>query len=144
MNRIPVEKSGERATVRRKRRSKQFLGDLLSSTSRPALRMASFSLFGYGSLTFKPPPFPFTSRTGFILNHARRFAQRSHDHRGTPAAYGLVSTLVDAAEWEEYTEDEPIELRPTRCYGTIFTFDDASSDFESEVWRYLDHREKVS
>lgn len=93
MNRISVEKSGERASER----EKQFGRQLLSST-----RMASFSVFGYGSLIFKPPPFPFTRRDGWIVNYSRRFAQRSHDHRGTEAAYGLVSTLVDDAEWEEY------------------------------------------
>lgn len=43
------------------------------------------SVFGYGSLIFKPPPFKnIISEAGYIKNYVRRFAQDSHDHRGTP------------------------------------------------------------
>lgn len=47
------------------------------------LQMAK-AIFGYGSLIFKPPPFAgLTSEAGYIKDHVRRFAQKSHDHRGT-------------------------------------------------------------
>lgn len=42
------------------------------------------AVFGYGSLIFKPPPFAnLTSEAGYIQGFVRRFAQDSHDHRGT-------------------------------------------------------------
>lgn len=47
------------------------------------------AIFGYGSLIFKPPPFEgLTSEPGYIKDHVRRFAQWSHDHRGTPERPG--------------------------------------------------------
>lgn len=47
------------------------------------------SVFAYGSLLFKPPPFDgLTSVPGYIKGHVRRFAQDSHDHRGTPERPG--------------------------------------------------------
>ena len=61
---------------------------------------SSYSVFGYGSLIFKPPPFPYTEKAGKTYGYVRRFAQNSHDHRGTPAAPGLVATLVKEEEWD--------------------------------------------
>ncbi|KAK4046886.1 hypothetical protein OIV83_005782 [Microbotryomycetes sp. JL201] len=67
----------------------------------------------YGSLIFKPPPFPtITSEPGYIKGYVRRFAQKSHDHRGT--------------------EDNPGRGRVYRI----------PEDDGEEIWAYLDHREK--
>jgi len=62
------------------------------------------AIFGYGSLIFKPPPFPsLTSEPGYIKGFVRRFAQHSHDHRGTeehPGRGELKSTLSVRLERE--------------------------------------------
>lgn len=46
------------------------------------------AVFGYGSLIFKPPPHGLESKAGYIKGFVRRFAQKSHDHRGTPERPG--------------------------------------------------------
>ena len=51
-------------------------------------------IFGYGSLCWKTE-FPHVEKcTGRVRGLTRYFAQRSQDHRGTPAAPGLVATVV--------------------------------------------------
>lgn len=53
------------------------------------------AVFAYGSLLFKPPPFKgLTSEPGYIKGHVRRFAQSSHDHRGTPEQPGRGELLA--------------------------------------------------
>ena len=49
-------------------------------------------IFGYGSLCWKADFVHAETRVGFVRGWRRFFAQRSADHRGTPAAPGLVAT----------------------------------------------------
>lgn len=78
-------------------------------------------LFGYGSLIFKAD-FPYLDRKpASIRDHARRFWQGSHDHRGTPALPGRVVTLAPQAG--------------ATCFGMAYLI-------RPDVFDYLDHREK--
>jgi cation transport regulator ChaC len=54
-------------------------------------------IFGYGSLVFRPSFASLEKRRAYIAGFTRRFWQGSPDHRGVPAAPGLVATLVRAA-----------------------------------------------
>ena len=58
----------------------KFCPPLAVADSIPQMTTA---VFGYGSLIFKPPPYDLSSQAGYIKNYVRRFAQASHDHRGT-------------------------------------------------------------
>mmetsp|Transcript_2604 Transcript_2604/g.5719 ORF Transcript_2604/g.5719 Transcript_2604/m.5719 type:complete len:144 (-) Transcript_2604:40-471(-) len=54
-------------------------------------------IFGYGSLCWRPDTTleAYESFPGTVKGWTRLFAQRSTDHRGTPARPGLVATLVE-------------------------------------------------
>lgn len=61
---------------------RRFSSTIVLTASSWSRRMTA--VFGYGSLIFKPPPFAnLTSEAGYIQGFVRRFAQDSHDHRGT-------------------------------------------------------------
>lgn len=108
--------------------------DLPILTSRPP---GSFDVFGYGSLIFRPPPHVIGATPGFIKGYARRFAQASIDHRGTPARPGRVVTLVTAKDWHERGGEEPPE--GDIVWGYSFTIDPVHAE---AVKGYLDWREK--
>ena len=68
-------------------------------------------IFGYGSLCWKAD-FPAEEQfVGRVSGWKRLFAQRSTDHRGTPAAPGLVATVLT---------DEQLEVLKLRSPGTPY------------------------
>ncbi|KDN53410.1 ChaC-domain-containing protein [Tilletiaria anomala UBC 951] len=98
----------------------------------------SFDVFGYGSLIFKPPPHVIGRTPGYIKGYARRFAQHSIDHRGTPERPGRVVTLISAADWHQFEEADDAPEGDI-VWGYSYTIDPAHA---SEVKAYLDWREK--
>lgn len=73
----------------------------------------------------------------FVKGYTRRFAQLSHDHRGTPENPGLVVTLVSDSEWLNLPGAD--DYTPGPVWGVMYTIDPAHAE---EVHRYLDEREK--
>ncbi|KIJ93594.1 hypothetical protein K443DRAFT_684440 [Laccaria amethystina LaAM-08-1] len=97
-----------------------------------------FIVFGYGSLIFKPPPHIIEKVSGFLKGYVRRFAQKSHDHRGTPESPGRVVTLIHKEEWDKYSSADAFPDDDT-VWGIAYTIDPA---YQAEVRDYLDYREK--
>ena len=94
-------------------------------------------IFGYGSLCWKTE-FPHAETcVGRVEGLTRYFAQRSQDHRGTPAAPGLVATVV--------RDEDLIKLGLQEtgyagsCVGTAYRVADADA---RQVLDDLDFREK--
>ncbi|KAJ7835116.1 ChaC-like protein [Mycena olivaceomarginata] len=105
----------------------------MSSTATPP-----FVVFGYGSLIFKPPPNVVAQVPGFLKGYVRRFAQKSHDHRGTPQKPGRVVTLVHKEDWDLFSSSDPFPDEDI-VWGVAYTID---PEFEADVRAYLDYREK--
>jgi glutathione-specific gamma-glutamylcyclotransferase len=82
-------------------------------------------IFGYGSLIWRPSFRYHERRCGYIDGWARRFWQRSTDHRGTALAPGRVVTLIE----------EP----GARCWGMAYSI--AAADLAA-VLDHLDIREQ--
>ncbi|KAJ6460081.1 ChaC-like protein [Mycena vitilis] len=97
-----------------------------------------FVVFGYGSLIFKPPPNVVAQVPGFLKGYVRRFAQKSHDHRGTPENPGRVVTLVHKEDWDLFSGSDAFPDEDT-VWGVAYTID---PEYEADVRAYLDHREK--
>ncbi|EKM60646.1 uncharacterized protein PHACADRAFT_246680 [Phanerochaete carnosa HHB-10118-sp] len=97
-----------------------------------------YTVFGYGSLIFKPPPHTIRQVPGFLKGYVRRFAQKSHDHRGTPENPGRVVTLIHTEDWEAFSSSDPFPDEDV-VWGVAYTID---PQYESEVRDYLDYREK--
>ncbi|KDR70048.1 hypothetical protein GALMADRAFT_255421 [Galerina marginata CBS 339.88] len=97
-----------------------------------------FVVFGYGSLIFKPPPHVIAQVPGFLKGYVRRFAQKSHDHRGTPENPGRVVTLVHKEDWDKFSGSDAFPDDDT-VWGIGYTIDPV---YEAEVRDYLDYREK--
>ncbi|KAF8798386.1 ChaC-like protein [Phlegmacium glaucopus] len=97
-----------------------------------------FIVFGYGSLIFKPPPHVIAQIPGFLKGYVRRFAQESHDHRGTPENPGRVVTLVHKEDWDKFSGSDAFPDDDT-VWGIAYTIDPV---YEPEVRDYLDYREK--
>ncbi|TFY52259.1 hypothetical protein EVJ58_g10118 [Rhodofomes roseus] len=96
---------------------------------------------------------------GFLKGYVRRFAQKSHDHRGTPEVRrpkrclekcrscgipsawqspGRVVTLVHTEDWDAFSGSDPFPDDDV-VWGVAYTIDPT---YESEVRDYLDYREK--
>ncbi|KAH9172888.1 ChaC-like protein [Lactarius sanguifluus] len=116
----------------------------------------TYVVFGYGSLIFRPPPHVIKETPGFLKGYVRRFAQKSHDHRGTPTSPGRVVTLVHQEDWAAFSSAVSRSPSPTLLpigparfqdsfphedvvWGVAFTIDPAHA---AEVRAYLDYREK--
>ncbi|KAG7095788.1 hypothetical protein E1B28_006489 [Marasmius oreades] len=97
-----------------------------------------FIVFGYGSLIFKPPPHVISQVPGFLRGYVRRFAQMSHDHRGTPESPGRVVTLIHKEDWDAFSGLDPFPNDDV-VWGIAYTIDPV---YEAEVRDYLDYREK--
>uniref|UniRef100_D8QKC4 glutathione-specific gamma-glutamylcyclotransferase n=1 Tax=Schizophyllum commune (strain H4-8 / FGSC 9210) TaxID=578458 RepID=D8QKC4_SCHCM len=97
-----------------------------------------YTVFGYGSLIFKPPPHVISQTPGFLKGYVRRFAQESHDHRGTEEHPGRVVTLIHKKEWDSFSSKDAFPDEDV-VWGIAYTIDPA---YESEVRDYLDYREK--
>ncbi|KAG2024092.1 hypothetical protein CC2G_001681 [Coprinopsis cinerea AmutBmut pab1-1] len=97
-----------------------------------------FVVFGYGSLIFKPPPHVVAKTPGFLKGYVRRFAQKSHDHRGTPESPGRVVTLVHKEDWDKFSGSDAFPDEDV-VWGIAYTIDPA---YVAEVRDYLDYREK--
>ncbi|KAF9463169.1 ChaC-like protein [Collybia nuda] len=100
--------------------------------------MAPFIVFGYGSLIFKPPPHTIRQVPGFLKGYVRRFAQKSHDHRGTPESPGRVVTLIHKEDWDKFSGSDAFPDEDI-VWGIAYTIDPI---YEAEVRDYLDYREK--
>ncbi|KAH7884081.1 ChaC-like protein [Phlebopus sp. FC_14] len=98
----------------------------------------SFVVFGYGSLIFKPPPHIKSQVPGFLKGYVRRFAQRSHDHRGTTENPGRVVTLIHKEDWDQFSASDAFPDEDV-VWGIAYTIDPL---YVSEVREYLDYREK--
>ncbi|KAG2036177.1 ChaC-like protein [Suillus americanus] len=99
---------------------------------------APFVVFGYGSLIFKPPPHVRFQTSGFLKGYVRRFAQESHDHRGTPENPGRVVTLIHKEDWDRFSRSDAFPDEDI-VWGIAYTID---PEYEAEVRDYLDYREK--
>jgi hypothetical protein len=97
-----------------------------------------FVVFGYGSLIFKPPPHVISQVPGFLKGYVRRFAQKSHDHRGTPENPGRVVTLVHKEDWDRFSASDAFPHEDV-VWGVAYTINPA---YVAEVRDYLDYREK--
>lgn len=97
-------------------------------------------IFGYGSLCWKPggaleglETFPCLLR-----GWTRLFAQRSTDHRGTPASPGLVVTLLRHEALQELPGFDAVTV-PNEVVGMAYQ---VPADRRKEVLAELDFREK--
>ncbi|KAF5376855.1 hypothetical protein D9615_007288 [Tricholomella constricta] len=102
------------------------------------IQSMAFVVFGYGSLIFKPPPHTIAQVPGFLKGYVRRFAQKSHDHRGTRESPGRVVTLVHKKDWDRFSGSDAFPDDDV-VWGIAYTIDPA---YEAEVRDYLDYREK--
>ncbi|KAJ6606946.1 ChaC-like protein [Mycena sp. CBHHK59/15] len=100
--------------------------------------ISPFIVFGYGSLIFKPPPHTVSQVPGFLKGYVRRFAQKSHDHRGTPENPGRVVTLIHKEDWDLFSGSDAFPDEDI-VWGIAYTID---PEYQEEVRAYLDYREK--
>eukprot|EP00035_Acanthoeca_spectabilis_P038886 m.57206 g.57206 ORF g.57206 m.57206 type:complete len:182 (+) comp9339_c0_seq4:173-718(+) len=101
------------------------------------------SVFGYGSLVWKPPcdtRHIVGSQIGCIKGWARRFWQHSVDHRGTPTAPGRVATILHHTHPDMAAESTAAVDGSDDCFitaGMVYTISDIAA-----ILPELDFREK--
>jgi len=98
----------------------------------------TYTVFGYGSLIFKPPPHVISQTPGFLKGYVRRFAQNSIDHRGTKESPGRVVTLIHIKDWDLFSDTDAFPHEDV-VWGIAYNIDPV---YEDEVREYLDIREK--
>jgi glutathione-specific gamma-glutamylcyclotransferase len=86
---------------------------------------ASFWVFGYGSIMWRPDIPHTRAEPALLAGWARRFWQGSEDHRGVPGAPGRVVTLVPDAHGS--------------TWGMVYEVPRLA---HARVMTYLDHREQ--
>ncbi|KAJ3550011.1 hypothetical protein NM688_g5116 [Phlebia brevispora] len=86
----------------------------------------------------QPPPHVIGQTPGYLKGYVRRFAQKSHDHRGTPENPGRVVTLIHKEDWAAFSGSDAFPHEDV-VWGVAYTIDPL---YESEVRDYLDYREK--
>jgi cation transport regulator ChaC len=97
---------------------------------------ASFWIFGYGSLVWRPAFPHLRSCPASIRGFARRFWQGSTDHRGTPDRPGRVVTLLPEQHECLGRRDA---LSAQSCWGTAYEVPGGDPE---KVLVGLDHRER--
>ena len=95
-------------------------------------------IFGYGSLCWRPDFKHEETMIGRVHGWGRYFAQSSCDHRGTPAAPGLVATLLSDAALEALGLRDA-DAAPSSTCGLCYRVGAADAQ---EVLDNLDFREK--
>ncbi|EJD04534.1 ChaC-like protein [Fomitiporia mediterranea MF3/22] len=103
-----------------------------------AAEKSPYVVFGYGSLIWKPPPHTIKQTPGYLKGYVRRFAQKSHDHRGTPENPGRVVTLIHKEDWDKFSASDAFPEEDT-VWGIAYTID---PEHDEVVRQYLDYREK--
>ncbi|OAX34937.1 ChaC-like protein [Rhizopogon vinicolor AM-OR11-026] len=96
-----------------------------------------FVVFGYGSLIFKPPPHVQSQISGFLKGYVRRFAQKSHDHRGTPENPGRVVTLIHKEDWDRFSQSDAFPNEDI-VWGIAYTIDPAYEAEDGYTMEILD------
>jgi glutathione-specific gamma-glutamylcyclotransferase len=95
-------------------------------------------VLGYGSLTWKPSGWLQGGVPGRAYGYRRVWAQKSTDHRGTPAFPGIVCTLLTQPEYQMATGSK-IDRHDCFVDGLVYHVPDHHVE---ECLQDLDHREK--
>jgi cation transport regulator ChaC len=96
-------------------------------------------VLGYGSLTWKPSGWLQDGVPGRAYGYRRVWAQKSTDHRGTPAFPGIVCTLLTQSEYQSATGSKDANANPFFVDGLVYHVADHHVE---ECLKDLDFREK--
>ncbi|KAJ3566705.1 hypothetical protein NP233_g6829 [Leucocoprinus birnbaumii] len=102
--------------------------------SAPALPSPSVSI---DAVFWKPPPHVIKQVPGYLKGYVRRFAQSSHDHRGTRENPGRVVTLVHKEDWDKFSEADAFPHEDV-VWGVAYTIDPAYEAEDGYTMETLD------